>query len=361
MKSERLELFKDFVYRVASQSRLTGSDGIKKAHRLIEGFFEYAGCKYEKEVFRIKKLLPESAWLELDGKKIVAVPFAGSPSTRIEAFVKRNYIEGDIALIPDATEWDIIKAKEKGAVAVICYRSQMVADAYVHGSYTRAGIPVVSVSREHVRYIEDAKVLLVVNSEEKILQGTNYMVEIGKGPIIYLIAHVDTTADTYGAINSAVGFMLLLFIYEELRRTYSSPCRVRFLLTDAREMGMEGVKHHLTKGLKHVFYCINLEGLGWHNPCVIYKDADGYNGEAINHKFYRHLKDMKLDLDFCEAPDRDGEHVFFKKAGVQTLYLSSYPLTIKHTLYDCYDAISWDHVLMWYEVILSFLRRFHRL
>lgn len=361
MKSERFELFKDFVYESTSQSRPTGSDGIKRIHRLIEDFFEYASCRYEKEVFQTKKLLPQNAWLEVDGKKLRAIPFIGSPSARLEAFVKRDYIEGDIALIPDATEREILKAKEKGAVAVVCYRSEWMADCHIHGSYTQAGIPVVSIGREHIKYVEDARVSLVVDSEERTLQGTNYMVEIGKGPIIYLIAHTDTTTGTYGATNSAVGVFLLLFLYEELRQTYSGPYRIRFLLTDAREMGMEGANYHLRRGLKHVFYCINLEGIGWHNPCVIYRDADGYNGEVINHTFYKHLKDMGVDLDFCEAPDRDGEHILFKKAGVQTLYLSSHPLTVKHTLYDCYDAINWDNVFMWYEVILSFLRRFHRL
>ncbi len=124
---------------------------------------------------------------------------------------------------------------------------------------------------------------------------------------------------------------------------------------------MEGIKFHLRNSLKHVFYCINLEGIGWYNPAVIYKDMGGYNGERINEMFYRHLRDMGVDVDFCKVEERDGEHIPFKELGVQTLFLSSHPFTIRHTPYDSYDAISWDHVAIWYEVILSFLRRFHKL
>ncbi|MEJ5339042.1 MAG: M28 family peptidase [Aquificaceae bacterium] len=361
MKSERLEFFKEFAYRTLNHNRLTGTDGNVRVRRLIESFLDYTSSNYRKEIFHTKKLIPEEAWLSIGDRKIRGVAYIGSRSIDRESYAKREYIEGDIALIPDLTREKALQAQEKGAVAVITYRSEDKADAYTYGSYVGLDIPVVSIRREDVPEIEDSEVLLRVKSSERVVEGTNFLMEIGRGPIIYIISHMDTTVDIYGAVGNGVGFLLLLFLYEELKENYTVPYRLRFLITDARELGMEGAKFHLRGGLKHVFYCINLEGVGWHNPCVLYRDWGGYNGEKINHMFYKHLQDMRVSIDFCEAKDRDGDHIPFKELGIQTLYLSSYPFTIRHTHYDVYDAISWDHVIMWYEVILSFLRRFHKL
>jgi len=361
MKSERLEFFKDFAYKVLSHNRLLGTEGSRRVRKLIESFLDYGSCNYKKETFSIKKLIPEETWLTVGQEKIKGVAYIGSRSIEKKAYAKRQYIEGDIALVPDLTKEKAIQAQQKGAIAIITYRSEDKADAYVHGHDMGVNIPIVSIKREDVPKVEDSEVLLKVKSSERSVEGVNFFMEIGRGPIIYLVSHMDTVTNIYGAVGNGIGFLLLLFLYAELRENYNAPYRLRFLITDARELGMEGIRFHLTKGLKHVFYCINLEGIGWHNPAVIYRDMGGYNGERINEMLYRHLRDIKVNIDFCEARERDGDHLPFKEAGIQTLYLSSHPFTIRHTIYDNYDAISWDHVVMWYEVILSFLRRFHKL
>ncbi len=361
MKSERFEFFREFAYKVLSHNRLTGTEGSIKVRKLVESFLDYACAKYKREVFSIKRHIPEEAWLYVGDKKIRGVAYLGSSAFEKRAYVKREYIEGDIALVPDLTREKALKAQERGAVAVITYPSEDKADAHVYGHYVDLRVPIVSIKREDVPVVEDSEVLLRISSSERLMEGVNFLMEIGRGPIIYLLSHMDTVANIYGAIGNGVGFLLLLFLYEDLRENYNAPYRLRFLITDARELGLEGVRFHLRDSTKHAFYCINLEGIGWHNPAVVYKDMGGYNGERINHMFYKHLQDMKVDMDFCEAKDRDGEHIPFKELGVQTLFLSSQPFTIRHTPYDNYDAISWDHVVMWYEVILSFLRRFHKL
>lgn len=361
MKSERLELFKEFAYKFLNYNRLTGTDSSRIVQKFAESFLEYSSSNYKKEKFSVKKTIPEEAWLFANDTKIKGVAYIGSGPIEKKSFVKREYIEGDIALIPDLTYEKALQAQKKGAIAVITYKEEDKADAYTYGQYMDISIPIVSIKREDVPKIKDSEVLITVKASEKELKGTNFLMEIGRGPIIYIVSHMDTTAEIYGSIGNGIGFLLLLFLYEELKEKYNAPYRLRFLITDARELGMEGLKFHLRNGLKHVFYCINLEAIGWHNSCVIYRDFGGYNGEFINHMFYKHLKDIRVDIDFCEARERDGEHLLFKELGVQTLYLSSHPFTIRHTLYDNYDAISWDHVVIWYEVMLSFLRRFHKL
>jgi len=361
MKSERLEFLKEFAYNVLTHNRLSGTKESEKVRRHIESFLKNNSCKYKKETFSVKKFIPKEAWLTVGEEKIRAVAYIGSKPIERKAYVKRNYIEGDIALVPDLTKEKAIQAQQKGAVAIITYRSEDKADAYVHGHDMGVGIPIVSIKREDFPKVEDSEVLLKVRSEERVIEGVNLFMELGKGPVIYMVSHMDTVAEIHGAICNGIGFLLLLFLYEELKENYNSPYRLRFLITDCGELGMEGVKFHLKSGVKHTFYCINLEGIGWHNPVVVYKDRAGYNGERINEMFYRHLQDMKVDIDFCTVGELEGEHLPFKELGIQTLYLSSHPFTLRHTIYDNYDAISWDHVAMWYEVILSFLRRFHKL
>ncbi len=361
MKSERLEFLKEFAYNTLTHNRLSGTEEIRRVRKRIESFLDYASCNYKKESFSVKKFIPEETWITVGEEKIKGVAYIGSKPIEKKAYVKRNYIEGDIALIPDLTREKALQAQQRGAVAIITYRSKDKADAYVHGNDMDVDIPIVSIKREDVPNVEDSEVLLKVKSSERVLDGVNFYMEIGRGPILYMVSHMDTVAKIHGAVGNGIGFLLLLFLYEELKDNYNVPYRLRFLITDSREVGMEGVKFHLRAGLKHVFYCINLEGIGWHNPAVVYRDMGGYNGDRINEMFYRHLQDMKVDIDFCDVVERDGEHLPFKEAGVQALYLSSHPFTIKHTTYDNYDAISWDNVIMWYEVILSFLRKFHKL
>ncbi len=361
MKSERLEFLKEFAYKVLTYNRLSGTEENKKVRKHVESFLDYVSCNYEKESFSVKRFIPEEAWITVREEKIKGVAYIGSKPIEKKAYVKRDYIEGDIALVPDLTKEKALQAQQKGAVAIITYRSEDKADAYEHGHDIGVEIPIVSIRREDVPKVEDTEVMLKVKSSERLIEGVNFLIEIGKGPLVYIVSHMDTVTDIYGAVGNGIGFILLLFLYEELKKNYNLPYRLRFLITDAREIGMEGVKFHLAKGLKHVFYCINLEGIGWHNPAVVYRDMGGYNGERINEMFYKHLQDMRVGVDFCDVSELEGEHLPFKELGIQTLYLSSHPFTLRHTIYDNYDAISWDHVAMWYEVILSFLRRFHKL
>ncbi|MFN3599100.1 MAG: M28 family peptidase [Aquificaceae bacterium] len=359
MKSEKLEALKELAYKILNNNRLTGARESKKAQRLIEKFLEENSCPYQKESFSTRAYIPEKALIEVEGKKIQGVAFLGSKSVEIKGFVKRDYVEGDIALIPDLTKEKALEAQQKGATAIITYDNNL--DGFIYGPCMGVDIPILSLKREDIKSVEDFNIKLYISSSEKSVEGENLIMDVGKGPIIYFVAHRDTVHESYGAISNGIGFLLLLFLFQEIRNNYNVPYRLRFLITEARELGLKGASFHVERGLKHAFYCINLEGIGWHNPCVIYEDMGGYNGERINEMFYKHLRDLKVNIDFCRAKERDGDHIPFKEKGLQSLFLSSHPFTIRYTQYDLYDAINWDVVVMWYEVILSFLRRFHKL
>mgnify|MGYP001770634604 CR=1 FL=1 len=360
MKSERLEVFQHFAYQALRQNRAPNSEGNKEAKRLIRRFLRYAGVGYTEEAFELRAQVPHSAYIEVGDIKIPAIAYMGSPSTQVEGYAKRDFLEGDIALVKGELSAKLLEGLvQAGAKAVITYRERLgVASCWQNYN---SNMPVVSISKQDLKHVEDFKVKIVIRSEEKLLKCSNFVLpDIGRGPVIYLVARMDTPQEGFGAISNGVGFLLLLFIYEELRERYNAPYRLRFLITDASSLNYAGARHHLSKEPKHVYYCINLEGIGWGNPCVVYKDAEGYNGCRINELFYRHAQAMGISLDYVSVPDLDGDHIAFKKRGVETLLLSSYPFYIRNTEYDLYDAIDWDKVVMWYELLVSFLRRFHK-
>lgn len=360
MKSERLEFFKEFAYGILTQNRFPGSEGHKNAKRRIKSFLDYMKASYREESFDVKLHIPQESYVEVEGKRIECFAYPGTPSLSIEGYVKENFLEGDIALIRDDLSMEDVKeVKRKGGIAVLTYREDL--NTYHYNEMPSIDLPVLSVKRGDIQKVEDYSARLFVKSSERAIKCSNIVFEVGRGPIIYLVAHMDTSPLGYGAIDNGIGFLMLLFTYEELAKSYQKPYRLRFLITDCGSLGFMGSKFHVRNGLKHVFYCINLDGIGWHNPCVVYEDAFGYNGQRINDSFYKHLEELKVKINYVSLKRATGDHLPFKELGVESLYLSSHPFTLRNTPYDNYDAIDWDTFNTWYEVILSFLRRFHKL
>ncbi len=360
MRNETFEEFQDLAYQLLTQNRFVGTQGHRKVKTDFMLFLESKNIKFSVEEFYVEKYVPKSSSLWVDGKDIPCVAYVGSPPAEVQALVKREFIEGDIALCPQREERAVIKsAHEKGCKAVITYLGDL--DTHYYGNAQDTLIPVVNVKRSDLSLLEDARVKLKVESSKERIRCSNLIFEVGRGPLVYLIAHMDTKPDVFGAIDNGVGFLLLPFIYDELRKDFKIPYRFRFMITDAEEVGLEGAIFHVGNGLRHVFYCINVDSIGWSNPAVIYSDAEGPNGERIMDMFYRHMRDVKMEVDFRMSKGARSDHIPFKKAGVQTLFLSSNPFSIRHTFYDVVDAVDWDKVRMWFDLILSFLRRFHKL
>ncbi len=360
MRNETFEEFQDLAYNILTQNRFIGTKGHKKAKENFMLFLESKNIKFSVEEFYVEKYVPKSSKLSVNGQDIPCVAYAGSPPAEVEAMVKREFIKGDIALCPRKEEEALIKsAQGKGSKAVITYLEDL--DTHFYGNAEDVSIPVVNVKASHLSLLEDAQVKLSVESSKERIKCSNIIFEIGRGPIFYVVAHMDTKPEVFGAIDNGVGFLLLPFIYGELRKDFKVPYRFRFMITDGKEVGLEGARFHVGKGLKHTFYCLNVDSVGWYNPAVIYSDAEGPNGEKIMDMFYRHMKDMKVEVDFRASKDARSDHIPFKKKGAQTLFLSSHPFSVRHTFYDVVDAVDWDKVRMWFDLILSFLRRFHKL
>ncbi len=363
MRSELLEELQEITAFLSSRNRLSSSIGIRESQDYIRRFLRKIRIPFVEESFEVDKNLPIEATIKLNGTEIRAYPFVGSlwGDRETEVVYENEDVRGKIALVKvgrEREEEKVKKLKGKGAIGAIFYMEELKSP-YI-GNLNSETFMAVSVDRETAKALAGKKVRLISKVKRTKVRGKNIYFDIGKGPFIYITAHLDTKPFVYGALDNAVSVALLLVLAKEMKENYYFPFRLRFMITDGEELGLEGAKYHV-QNLKHAYYIVNIDSIGWMNPAVIYKDAEGYNGERIMDKFYKHLNDLKIDIPFREGKRGRSDHIPFKKKGVEALFLSSNPFTLRHTFYDNYEAIDWSVVDMWYDVICSFLRRFHKL
>lgn len=360
MRNDTFEELYEISQKVLKENRFIGTKGHKKVKETILHLLESKNIPFYTEDFTVDTYIPKDCKVSVGGESIPCVAYIGSPSVEIKGFVKKNPLANDIALCNCTQEEQVLrKVSEENYKGIVTYMENF--NVHYYGYSKGVSVPVVNVKQDSLKIIEDAEVHIKIESIKKRIKCSNIIFEIGKGPIVYVTAHIDTRHEVFGAMDNGIGFLILPLLYEELRKEFNVPYRFRFMITDAGEVGLEGSWFHVNKGLRHVFYCINLDAIGWSNPAVIYSDSEGENGERVMNMFYNHIKDLRVEIDFKESKNLSSDHIPFKKQGVQTLFLSSHPFSFRHTFYDILDAVNWDIVRKWFDVILSFLRRIHRL
>jgi Zn-dependent M28 family amino/carboxypeptidase len=363
MRSELLEELQELTDFFSSRIRVSSSEGIRESQDRVRKFLKKLGIPFVEESFEVEKNLPLGATIKLNGTQLEGYPFVGSLWGDREAEVvdEEEDVKGKIALVRVGGEREsdkVRRLKERGAVGAIFYIEELESP-YI-GNISEEPFVALSVDRDTAKALKGKRIRIESKVKRAKVRGKNIYFDIGKGPFLYITAHLDSKPFVKGALDNAVAVALLLMLAKELKDSYYFPFRLRFLITDAEELGLEGSKHHV-KNLKHAYYVVNVDSIGWLNPAVIYKDAEGYNGEKIMDKFEKHLRDLKINIPFKEGKRGRSDHIPFKRKGVETLFLSSNPFTLRHTFYDNYEAINWDVVDMWFDVLSSFLRRFHKL
>ncbi|WP_029551149.1 M28 family peptidase [Thermocrinis jamiesonii] len=352
MKSEIYEELRLRAYEYLTLSRFPGTKEHKKAKEIIKTILREKAIPFVEERFSVKKRVPVRAYLETNGNFVKAFPFVGSLSGTFEGYVKEDFIEGDIAL-QEAKSVNFELLKNKNVKALVCYLGSL--DQIFYGA-VHEDLAVVSIKRSELPKVKDFYVRLYVESKEEELRCSNIVFELGKGPVVYVIAHMDTKPETCGAVDNGLASFILPYLYQELKKDFRLPFKLRFLITDCEEIGLEGAKHHVSKGLKHAYYCINLDGIGWNSPVVIYRDSGGYNDHELSERFYRIARQVGLEVELKAVPSAKSDHIPFKMAGLKTLFLSSHPLPIRHTICDNYYAIDWQIAKLWFFAVLHFLK-----
>ncbi len=363
MRSELLEELKEITALLSERSRVSSTPAIRESQEFVRRFLRKHSIPFVEEGFEVEKGMPVEARIKVNGTELKAYPFVNSMWGEREAEVvsEEEDVRGKIALVKvggEREEEKVRKLKERSAVGAIFYMEEL--NSPFIGNLNAESFLTVSVDRETALDLKGRTVRVISKVNRARIRGKNIYFDIGKGPFLYVTAHLDSKPFVCGAIDNAVSVALLLVLAKELKHSYHFPFRLRFMITDCEELGLEGARYHV-RNLKHTYYVVNVDSIGWSNPAVIYRDAGGYNGERIMEKFYRHLKDLKVEIPFREGKRGRSDHIPFKEKGVEALFLSSNPFTVRHTFYDTYSSIDWDVVELWYEIISSFLRRFHKL
>ncbi len=371
MRGERLRELKDFVSELCSYERSFYSPGIKKAKYLVRSFLKGNKIRFFEEKFYVSKSVPLEGEIICEDRIIKAITYGGSAVSDEEGiavfvdFMKNGNVDfkDKVVISPEGgmPVWKKAEmVKKGGGKALVTFVDGI--DTLFVGNARNTKIPVLNVRKSDAYYILGKKVKIKPKVSSKSSECSNIYFDVGRGPYIYVVAHIDTKPFTNGAIDNGVSVALLLFIARELKlREEDMFCRIRFLITDCEEFGLEGASFHVKNTLKHTYYAINVDSVGWHNPAVIYKDSYGYNDEELMDKFYKHISDFGVDIPFRESKTGVSDHVVFKREGIKSMFLSSNPFTLRHTEMDTYELIAWDKVEMWHDLLVSFLRRFDRL
>lgn len=231
---------------------------------------------------------------------------------------------------------------------------------FIKSDFCKITYPILFIENNLLKELDGKELILHINSSSKKLTGQNIHWEIGRGPIVYLLSNIDTGRNSCGAVYNASSLCVMLMLFFSLSERYNCAYKFRFLITDFSNYDFIGAKKHLSniKNRNFIYHVISLDGIGWQNSCVVYKDINGENGEFLNEIFYKHLIDMNLSIPFVMR-DKAFDHIVFKDNKISSLYLSSLDDYLKNSEEDNLNSLNKENILKWYEILNSFVRRMH--
>ena len=276
--------------------------------------------------------LVRSAIGEVSGK-LVSVGLAREEDFPVEG------MKGQIALAQRGRitfEEKVTLAAEAGAVAVVVYNN--LPGDFQGILFNPADIPVVSISREDGREIEDLLSASAVEAAVSVLAeqlpSRNVIAEkSGLGDaVVVLGGHYDTVADTTGANDNASGVAVLLTLAAELAGE-DLPFTVRFIAFGSEELGLRGSRHYVASltetQLDRIRAMFNFDALG--------------SGETLEVLGARELTDLALAQGDAQvisvrvSPPLQGassDHQSFVDAGIPVLLFVSDDFSRIHTPAD---------------------------
>ncbi|ADC89105.1 peptidase M28 [Thermocrinis albus DSM 14484] len=353
MRVSSFERLRNIAEVFLKEDRFPTSSGAKRIKNVVKGFLREKGVPFREEIFQTEVNVPKKVEVRGSFGTITADAFLGSSPCKHAGYVKEEPVKGDIALVSWENLHRLENLTEKGV------RTFFVTSPFPLKGYVEEDLSVFSLGEEYVALLKDSYVEVRLEVKREKLLCSNLVWEIGRGPIVYVVAHMDTFPGVHGAVDNGSSVLLLFLLTEELLENYNIPFKVRFLLTDAHEIGLKGALFHTSQGLKNAFYCINLDCVGWKDPAILYKDPAGYNSEELTELFFLCARDVGLEARLSSSHVM-GDHVPFKEMGVKTLFLGAGSFPLRHTPFDIYDIVDWHLVRLWYDALLLFLKRLGR-
>jgi hypothetical protein len=391
------------------EGRRTGTRGEKLAMEYISNQFSNAGLLpkgtsnyYQPFEVNEGKQIDTSTAFSINGSKLETgkdfFPFPYSANLKMEALPSIAVQEADMPWfvdLKDALEenktnphFDLadyiytnsIKAKNKGATAVIIYNTSATDDKLAFNGKDKSAtlsVPVIYIKKEAAaRYLKDPsatiKVKFAVSLSEKIRTGTNVIgyLDNGAATTVVLGAHFDhlgygedgnsrntslEPAIHNGADDNASGTAALIELSKKLKASSLKNNNYLFIAFSGEELGLYGSKHfteHPTIDLKTVNYMINMDMVGRLNDSSKVLTIGGYGTspsweKAINnHDFFRLPYKSNTPAPMIIRTDSSGtgpsDHTSFYRKDIPVLFYFTGLHTDYHKPSDDADKINYD-------------------
>ncbi len=370
----------DFVLKlaefIARDNRFPSSPHHRTVRKFIRAFLrEFKELNVQP--FGWKLLKPRGGILKANFETLNGVPYTNSPSGEVEGVITDcGYatpsellgvnLKGKIALvregkIPFRRKERLLK--RKGAVGVVVCREEV---DEIYSGVSAGLLPVLSVRCSETLGLNGSWGELSVSTEEVAGKGENLWLEFGKGEaVLTFVAHYDTKPFTNGAIDNGLSVALLLWLVSELALKEPQHYRVRVLFTDLEEFGLLGAEHFaaaLPKGELLRSFVISVDTVGWENPSVLYRDAEGVCDRKLSKTVERVLEYLNLRkfFHFKESGSGRSDHIPFRKRGAKTLFFASNPFPYRHTPLDTVEIVSRGNLKNWMALLKVLALGLHR-
>ncbi|GAB6078772.1 hypothetical protein JCM8795_14590 [Hydrogenobaculum acidophilum] len=359
---------KDVCDEISKYPRNIGSVGANYTKNFIKEFAIKHNLPLNVEEVNIKT---STSNLLLKAKKLITLnilnefrePIEGKVVfLEIEKLRYVNTLDGyiPVILLKDILDIDLYKdkinfLKPKGVIFALVDFSI----SFYHRIFNY-DMPVFSISQKDLEYLEELTYISLVPEKEEQGVVENIFFDIGRGPIVYIVASISSKEESQGAIYSASSVALSLGLAQSFCKTYNSDFKFRFFFTED-DKTFEGVRKHIDKKHKYVYYAISIFNMGWANKSCFYEDAYGENAIYMGDKFYKYVKSLNKNVFFVKSNTLSFLHAPFKNKDIKTLMFGSYPCIISNTKYDNVESLRFEELYAWFDILSGFLRRFHAL
>lgn len=352
MKVKRRRFFEEFAFEILSLYRIPGSIESLILKQKLKTFFDFAQINTLWEEFIAEAGHEKMAVLKTQSGEFQLLPLSKSPPCEVEGWLKKDFIKEDIALI---YPWAIPEITPDLKAVILCgpFRNTYKSLNLI------SEVPAFNLPLSLCEKIEGEFGKIVYKPERKRVKCSNIFVEFGKGPYTTVIARIDALYGSFCASFSGFSMLMWLYLVDTLSKDYKGPRRLRFVLLDCQSDNLAGANFHVRNLPKHTIDCINLQGMSFGLPKIVYRDGAGFNSRSMIDAFESHSRDFGIEPELIALPNELPDHAPFKKQGVQTLWLNS-ALSISAAGYDLFDSIIWENFWTNAELLLSFLRRIHR-
>ncbi len=322
-------------YKVVKEigfERLAGSEGEKKAIKILNGYIKAMGLKPKLEPFELTSFDAGSAIIKVEGKEFAALPYGLNENAVIKGELEvlenidiidynKGAYEGKIVMCYGFSRGMAPKLKAAGVASYIGIGSphrKATSLSHRQNSYKDGYIHSITITHDDAIKLRkyDGKMLSIhIKQKVEKRKAQNIVVDIkGKGfdkNLTLAVGHYDTVAHSVGASDNSGGTVTLLKVAEYFVK--NQPQRdLRIVFFSGEELGLLGSQAYVKKHVEEIKDRLKL---------VINIDV---TGDAIGHDHFNVIGSKEL-LGYTDGITKEIGMVF--KSNIEIFSSDGMPFT----------------------------------